>query len=76
MHISSANWSMANHPSATEHLPAIWKRIGEDVRRQKYLVTQKSAAHEIRNLRLSSFGAAVTHKARIFNDFSFAEQGR
>ena len=34
-----------NHRSAAEHLPAIWEKIGEDVRRQKCLVIQKSAAH-------------------------------
>ena len=43
-----------NHSSVTEYLPEIWKNIGEDVRRQKCLVIQKPAAHEIPNLRVSS----------------------
>ena len=64
------------HRSATEHLPAIWKKIGEDVRRQKLLVIQKSEAHEFPNLRVLPLAAVVTHKVRIINDFSFAEQRR
>ena len=32
-----------NHSSVTEHMPAIWEKIGQDVRRQKCLVIQKSA---------------------------------
>ena len=43
-----------NHSSVTEHLPAMWEKIGEDVRRQKFLVIQKSAAHDIPNLIVSS----------------------
>ena len=65
-----------NHRSAAEHLPAIWKKIGEDVRRQKCLVIQKSTAHEIPNLRVSSLAAVVTYKVRITIEFSFAEQSR
>ena len=49
-----------NHSSVTEHLPAIWKKVGEDVRRQKCLVIQKSAVHEIPNLRVSPLAAVVT----------------
>ena len=65
-----------NHGSVTEHLPAIWEKIGGDVRRQKCLVIQKSAAHEIPNLRVSPLAAAVTHKVRIINDLSFDVQSR
>ena len=54
-----------NHRSAAEHLPAIWEKLGEDVRRQKCLVIEKSAAHEIHKLRVPPLGAVVTHKVRI-----------
>ena len=30
-----------NHRSAADHLPAIWKKLGKDVRRKKCLVIQK-----------------------------------
>ena len=65
-----------NHHSVSEHLPAIWKKIGEDVRRQKCLVILKSAAHEIPNLRVSPLASIVTHKIRITNGLSFDEQSR
>ena len=51
-------------------------KIGEDVRRQKCLVIQKSAAHEIPNLGVSPLAAAVTHKVRVINDLSFEVQSR
>ena len=51
-----------NHRSVSDHLPAIWEKIGEDARRQKCLVIQKSAAHEIPNLRVSPLAAVVTYK--------------
>ena len=63
-----------NH-SKTKHLPAFLGTIGEDVRRQKCLVIQKSAAH-IPNLRVSPLAAVVTHKIRITNDLPFDVQSR
>ena len=60
-----------NHRSAEEHLPLIWKQIGEDVRREKCLVIKKSAAHKIPNVRVLPLGAVVTHKVRVINDLSF-----
>ena len=60
-----------NHRSAEEHLPLIWKKIGEDVRREKCLVIIKLAAHEIPNVRVLPLGAVVTHKVRVINDLSF-----
>ena len=66
----------AKHLSVTEHLPAVWKTIGEDVRCHECLVIQKSAAHEITNLRVAPFAAVVTHEVRIINDLSFDEQRR
>ena len=65
-----------NHRNAAEHLPAIWENLGEDVRRQKCLVIQKSAANEIPNLRVSPLGAVVTHKVRIIKDFTFETQSK
>ena len=49
-----------SHRNATENLLAIWKKMGEDVRRQKYLLIQKSAAHEVPYLRVSPWAAVVT----------------
>ena len=60
-----------NHRSVEEHLPLIWKKIGEDMRREKCLVIKKSAAHEIPNVRVLPPGAVVTHKVRVINDLSF-----
>ena len=65
-----------NHRCATKHLQTIGKKSGDYVRRQKFLVTQESAAHEIPNLRVSPLAAVVTPEVRIINDFSFAEQRR
>ena len=42
-----------HHRSVTEHLPAVWKNNGEDVRPQKRLVVLKSPAHEIPDIRVS-----------------------
>ena len=65
-----------SHLSVIEHLPTILKKIGDDVRRQKCLATQKSAAHEITNHRASQLAVVATHNARILNDSSFAERSR
>ena len=65
-----------NHRSVIEHSLAIWKKIGEDVGRQKCLVVQTSAAHEIPNPRVSPLTAVVTHKVRIISEFSFAKRSR
>ena len=51
----------------------IWKKI---IRRQTLLVTQKSAAHEILNLRVFPLAAVVTHNVRIVKDLSFDVQSR
>ena len=39
-----------NHNSGQAHLPFIWKKIAEDVRRERCLVIKKTAAHDIPNL--------------------------
>ena len=65
-----------NHRSAAEYLPAIREKLSEYVRRQKCLVIQKSAAHEIQNLRVSHLAAVVTHKVRIITDFSLRDAER
>ena len=59
-----------NHRSAEEYLPLIWKKIGEDVRREKCLVIEKTAAHEIPNVAVLPLEAVVTHKVRVINDLS------
>ena len=60
-----------NYRSAEEHLARIWKKIEEDVRREKCLVIEKAAAHEIPNVRVLPLGAVVTHKVGVINDPSF-----
>ena len=59
-----------NHRSAEEHLPLIWEKVGEDVRREKCLVLENTAAYEIPNVRVLPLGAVVTHKVRVVNDLS------
>ena len=65
-----------NHRSAAEHLPAICEKLGEGVRHQKCPVIEKSAAHEIPNVRVSPLRAVVTHNVRIINDFYFDTQSK
>ena len=66
-----------NHRSAQAHLPLIWKKIGEDVRRERCLVINKAAAHDIPNLRVMPLGAVVTpKKVRIISDLSFEPENR
>ena len=60
-----------NHRSAEEHLPLIWKKNREDVRREKCLVIEKMASHEIPNVRVLPLGAVATHKVRVVNDLFF-----
>ena len=60
-----------NHRSAEEYLPLIWKIFGEYVRREKCLVIENTATHEILNVRVLPLGAVVTHKVRVINDLSF-----
>ena len=61
-----------NHRSVKDHLPLIWKKLGDDVRRERCLVIKKSAAHDIPGLRVLPLGAVVTpKKVRIINDLSF-----
>ena len=60
-----------NHPSAAKHMPLIWKKIADDVRRQRCLIIDREAARSIRGLRVSPLGVVETHKARIINDLSF-----
>ena len=60
-----------NHSSADGHLPLLWEKLGNDVRRERCLVFEKTSAHEIPNLRVSPVGVVVTHKPRVINDLSF-----
>ena len=56
-----------NYSSVTEHLPAIWEKLGEDVRNPKILGETEIGAHEIPNLGFSPLAAVVRHKVRIIN---------
>ena len=63
-----------NHCSVSAHLPAIWTKFGEDVRRQTCLVILKSAAHEIPNLEVSPSATVVTHTVRTIDNSWFDAQ--
>ena len=52
------------------------KKISEDVRPQKCLLIQKSAAHDIPNLGVCSVAAVVTHQFRIINYLLFDVQSK
>ena len=60
-----------NHSSVQEHMPAVWEKLCEDVRRNRCLVFTWEAVEKIVGLRLAPLGAVVTHKVRIINDYSF-----
>ena len=65
-----------NLPSVNDHLPAVWKRIGEDARRQHLLVVPNPAGHEIPDLRVSPLADFVAHKIRILIDESSDKKRR
>ena len=60
-----------NHSSVQEHMPTVWEKLCEDVRRNRCLVFTREAAEKIVGLRVTPLGAVVTHKVRIINDYSF-----
>ena len=60
-----------NHSSIQEHMPRVWEKLCEDVRRNRCLVFTRDAAEKIVGLRVAPLGAVVTHKVRIINDYSF-----
>ena len=60
-----------NHSSVQEHMPTVWAKLCEDVRRNRCLVFTREAAEKIVGLRVAPLGAVVTHKVRIINDCSF-----
>lgn len=52
--------------------PDGWKKVGDDVRRERCLVINKSAPYEIPNLRVLPLGSVVTsNNFRIISDLSF-----
>lgn len=67
----SAALEYGNHRSVAKHMPLIWKKIADDVRRQRCLVVDKEAAKNIKGLSVWPLGVVVTHKARIIHDLSF-----
>ena len=60
-----------NHRSVGEHLPRIWEKLFDDVRRNRCLVLNRAAAAEVAGIRIAPLAAVVTNKVRIINDFSF-----
>ena len=60
-----------NHRTIQDHLPQIWEKLADDVRRNRCLVFKKRAAAELEHVRVAPLGAVVTSKVRIINDFSF-----
>ena len=60
-----------NHRTIQDHLPQIWGKLADDVRRNRCLVFKKRVAAELEHVRVASLGAVVTSKVRIINDFSF-----
>ena len=62
-----ARVTVGKSPQCHRALAGDLEKIGEDVKRQKCLVIQKPAAHEIPNLRVSLLAAVVTHKVRVTN---------
>ena len=60
-----------NYSSVQEHMPTVWEKLCEDVRRYKCLVFTREAAEKIVGLRVAPLGVVVTHKVRITNDYSF-----
>ena len=60
-----------NHRTIQDHLPQIWEKLADDVRRNRCLVFKKRVAAELEHVRVASLGAVVTSKVRIINDFSF-----
>ena len=60
-----------NHRSVEEHLPKIWEKVFDDVRRNRCLVMNRANAPEVEDVRVAPLAAAFTNKVRIINDFSF-----
>ena len=60
-----------NHRTIQDHLPQIWEKLADDVRRNRCLVIKKRAAAELEHVKVAPLGAVVTSKVWIINDFSF-----
>ena len=60
-----------NHRSVEEHLPKIWEKLFDDVRRNRCLVMNRANAAEVGGVRVASLAAVVTNKVRSINDFFF-----
>ena len=60
-----------NHSSIQEHRSTVWKKLCEDVRRNRCLVFTREAAAKIVGLRVAPLGDVVTRKVRTINDYSF-----
>ena len=60
-----------NHSTVAEHMDLVWKKLYEDIRRNRVLVFERESAASLKGLRVAPLGAVVTHKVRIINDYSF-----
>lgn len=59
-----------NHSSIRDHLPLVWEKLFEDVRRNCCLVFEK-AASKVNGIRVEPSGAILTRTLRIINYVSF-----
>lgn len=60
-----------NRRSVDDHLPQVWEKLFEDVRRHRCILLKKQNATEVRGIRVAPLGAVPGAKVRIINDFSF-----
>ena len=53
-----------NHSGVREHMDLGWKKLFDDIRRNRVLVFSRDSASSIKDLRVAPLGAVVTHKAK------------
>ena len=53
------------------HMDLVWKKIYEDVRRNRVLVFNRESAAALKGLCVAPLSTVVTHKVRNVHDFSF-----
>ena len=60
-----------NHRSVDDHLPQVWEKLFDDVRRNRCIILKKVNATDVQGARVAPLGAVPGAKVRIINDFSF-----
>lgn len=60
-----------NHRSVDDHLPQVWEKLFDDVRRNRCIILKKVNATEVRGIRVAPLGVVPGKKVRIINDYSF-----